>query len=155
MGQGEDPPPVLQQPGGAEPIDPTRRRLLSTLAAGLASGVALTPAVLTGCGPSTPPPPPGTRVPLAELTAGRHLRVHHRGIPVDVHRDGAGTVVARSLLCAHEGCEIDWSGAEAAYLCRCHGGKFDGDGRPIAGPPNRPLRELAVRVEGDAAWVEG
>jgi Rieske Fe-S protein len=52
---------------------------------------------------------------------------------------------ARSLFCTHQGCLVEWNETEERYLCPCHKGVFDSAGRPILGPPEKPLREYSVR----------
>jgi Rieske Fe-S protein len=116
----------------------SRRELLATtLAVPLAASCA-----------RTPPPPPGTRVPLAAIPAGARLRVLHREEPVELRREG-GEVRARSLWCTHTGCEVRWIEADALYRCPCHEATFGADGRVLSGPPPRPLREVRVVLEGD------
>ncbi len=58
---------------------------------------------------------------------------------------GAGTVVARSLLCTHQGCEVAWQPDPDHYVCPCHDGRFDAAGSPVYGPPRQPLRDRAGR----------
>lgn len=89
---------------------------------------------------------------LDELGSGR-VRVQHRGVPVEVSRQPDGSVVARSLLCSHEGCEVDWRAADSRYACRCHGGVFDADGQPHAGPVRQPLKTFPVEIRDGVAWV--
>jgi Rieske Fe-S protein len=122
----------------------TRRRALVLCSAGL-SGAAL------AC---VRPEPPDRRVrlPLASLPEGRRAEVEYAGEPVEVQRTEAG-VVARSLLCSHFGCRVEWQGAEQRYHCPCHEGLYDSEGRPIAGPPNRPLRRLRVEVVGGVVVI--
>jgi cytochrome b6-f complex iron-sulfur subunit len=92
------------------------------------------------------------RIPLAELPEGQ--RVYHEvaGIPVEILRRGE-QVVARSLLCTHQGCVVQWQPDAQEYLCPCHEGRFDAHGEVIEGMPTRPLRELTVRREADAVVV--
>ena len=58
-----------------------------------------------------------------------------------------------SSTCTHLACNVIWQRETHTFECPCHSGKFDAEGRPIAGPPTRPLRELAYRVEADALKV--
>jgi isorenieratene synthase len=53
-------------------------------------------------------------------------------------------VVALDGRCTHMGCPVAFDADADRFRCPCHGGIFDGDGRPIAGPPVRPLDALAV-----------
>jgi menaquinol-cytochrome c reductase iron-sulfur subunit len=41
--------------------------------------------------------------------------------------------------CTHLNCPYYWDDTQKMFLCPCHGGKFDIDGRVLAGPPPRPL----------------
>ncbi|HVO09569.1 MAG TPA: Rieske 2Fe-2S domain-containing protein [Vicinamibacteria bacterium] len=118
-----------------------RRRL--TLALLGASPLAL------ACGA---PPDRRLRVPLATLSTGGRRVVDHGGEPVELLRTETG-VVARSLLCSHYGCRVSWRPERSQYVCACHQGAFDAEGRPVAGPPTRPLRPVAAAVEGDAVLV--
>lgn len=58
-----------------------------------------------------------------------------------------------SSTCTHLACNVIWQSETHTFECPCHSGKFDAEGRPIAGPPTRPLKELAYRVEADALKV--
>ncbi len=41
--------------------------------------------------------------------------------------------------CTHLNCPYYWDETQKKFLCPCHGGVFDIDGRVLAGPPPRPL----------------
>lgn len=115
-----------------------RREALGQVVAGLGA------MALAGCVPAPEPPP--TEFPLAELPEGGRRLLVVDGEPVEVTRAAAGPV-ARVLLCTHFGCPVAWNAGRELYLCPCHQGAFDAAGRPVAGPPTRPLRLLPVRVE--------
>lgn len=120
------------------PLVDGRRDLLRQLAGlGLALGAG-------GCGE---PARPG--VPLSNVPDGGRFETLHEGLPVELRRDG-DRVEARSLLCTHMGCRVRWREAEGDYLCPCHQGRFDAEGRPVDGPAQRPLSGVPVRVSGDA-----
>lgn len=53
---------------------------------------------------------------------------------------------ALSAACTHKGCPVAWRNAEKQFVCPCHGGRFDADGRNIAGPPPKPLAALPVKI---------
>lgn len=53
---------------------------------------------------------------------------------------------ALSALCTHKGCPVAWRPAEKHFICPCHGGKFDANGKNVAGPPPAPLPSLLVKV---------
>jgi cytochrome b6-f complex iron-sulfur subunit len=60
-----------------------------------------------------------------------------------------GELIALSAVCTHLGCIVAFNAAAGAFQCPCHGGKYDRDGKVIAGPPPKPLERLAIRVEDD------
>lgn len=55
--------------------------------------------------------------------------------------------------CTHLGCTVNWNGEASQFECPCHGGKFDSDGKRIAGPPPRPLDVYETKVEGNALQI--
>ncbi len=69
-------------------------------------------------------------------------------------RLNAGGVKVFSSICTHLGCQIKWDPTEGNFLCPCHMGRFDTDGKVIAGPPPEPMPEFPVRIEGDNIFVE-
>jgi cytochrome b6-f complex iron-sulfur subunit len=64
-------------------------------------------------------------------------------------------VRARSLLCTHQGCNVRWVEEQDCYVCPCHDGRFDAQGRPVYGPPREPLRDLDVTVTETEVIVGG
>ncbi len=65
-------------------------------------------------------------------------------------------VVAFNETCPHLGCKVHWQRDERQFFCPCHGGAFDAEGRPTAGPPkdeDTPLAELELAVVGDAIYA--
>jgi len=60
-----------------------------------------------------------------------------------------GELVALSAVCTHLGCIVTFNAGENIFQCPCHGGKYDRDGKVIAGPPPQPLARLNIRVEDD------
>lgn len=55
--------------------------------------------------------------------------------------------------CTHLGCPLAWSPGSRSFVCPCHGGSFDADGRVIGGPPPRPMIRYEVRIEGDDVLI--
>ncbi len=57
--------------------------------------------------------------------------------------------------CTHAGCPVTVQGSAATeFTCPCHGGRFDGDGKVLGGPPPQPLAPIAMRRDEAArAWV--
>lgn len=54
-----------------------------------------------------------------------------------------------STNCPHLGCGIDWGQAENKFLCPCHGGIFDVDGKTLAGPSPRGLYAYETKIENN------
>lgn len=72
--------------------------------------------------------------------------------PIFLEKDGE-RYRAFSGRCTHARCHLTLG--EESFDCPCHGGIFDFDGQPIAGPPTVPLQPLFVDVGGDGLHVEG
>ncbi len=90
------------------------------------------------------PHSPALTIPDGELPArGYQALPQADGSSVFVGRR-AGAIVALDGHCTHMGCPIRWDDASDTFKCSCHGGVFDSDGKPIAGPPQAPLVSLAV-----------
>ena len=54
-----------------------------------------------------------------------------------------------SSTCTHLGCGVRWEEDKKQFLCPCHGGVFDKDGKPVSGPLFKPLDRLQARVAED------
>jgi len=61
--------------------------------------------------------------------------------------------IAITSRCAHLGCPVRWVDAAERFICPCHGGVYDLLGRPVGGPPVRPLDRFYTRVEGEYVQV--
>jgi len=58
-----------------------------------------------------------------------------------------------SPTCTHLGCPIRWQPDRASFVCPCHGGVFDANGKNVAGPSPRPMDPLESRVEAGQILV--
>jgi Rieske Fe-S protein len=56
--------------------------------------------------------------------------------------------IALSTRCAHLGCPVKFVEAAGNFICPCHGGVYDFEGKVIGGPPVRPLDHFQTRVRG-------
>jgi len=113
---------------------------------------ACLPAAACARGGAAPEGPRPVSFPVARFPEGERVTVSVAGRPVEVLRT-ASSLTARSLLCTHQGCEVAWSEAAQAYVCPCHEGKYDAEGRPKEGPPPKPLATIAARLDGDSVVV--
>ncbi len=64
-----------------------------------------------------------------------------------LRRVDVNNFIAFALNCTHLGCPVHWIASAQMFLCPCHGGVFYADGTVAAGPPQRPLVRLPVRVK--------
>jgi menaquinol-cytochrome c reductase iron-sulfur subunit len=76
------------------------------------------------------------------------------GRRVYLRRDGNGNIAVISRACTDLSCPVEWDPGSACFYCPCHGGIFDQEGRPMAGPPSRPLYRFAVRVREGAVEID-
>jgi Rieske Fe-S protein len=67
-----------------------------------------------------------------------------------------GSLVAYSQECTHLACAVVPDRESGRILCPCHHGYFESStGRPLAGPPRRPLPRIKLRVRGDLVYAAG
>ncbi len=148
----------------------TRRVILTSATVGLAGASAL---ALAACAPATPsgadaavnnPPAPastggstaaatgaagsGSIVALADIPVGGAKSVTFDGKGLLVAQPTAGTVVAFSSVCPHQGCAVAF--AKTDFECPCHGSAFAlATGDVTNGPAQTGLTPVAVKVDGD------
>jgi Rieske Fe-S protein len=66
------------------------------------------------------------------------------------------TVLAFGQKCTHLGCAIVPDAGRKQFLCPCHKGAFDAaTGRPLAGPPRRPLPRIALENRDGVLYAVG
>ncbi|MGE5836728.1 MAG: Rieske 2Fe-2S domain-containing protein [Acidobacteriota bacterium] len=76
--------------------------------------------------------------------------------PCVLIRLGEREMVAYSQKCTHLSCAVIPRPAEGVMHCPCHEGLFDlRSGRPIAGPPPRPLPRIQLDVRGGDVFATG
>lgn len=62
--------------------------------------------------------------------------------------------VAYSQKCTHLSCAVIPDTKEGCLVCPCHEGRFDlATGRPIAGPPRRPLPVIDLEIKDGAIYA--
>jgi len=57
-----------------------------------------------------------------------------------------GGFVILSTRCMHLGCPVRYTEAAQRFICPCHGGVYDFEGKVNGGPPVRPLDRFYARV---------
>jgi Rieske Fe-S protein len=63
-------------------------------------------------------------------------------------RDQYNEYIAISTRCMHLGCPVRYVDASERFICPCHGGVYDKEGKVAGGPPVRPLDRFYTRVRG-------
>jgi menaquinol-cytochrome c reductase iron-sulfur subunit len=81
-----------------------------------------------------------------------YIRKHNDTIDTDSY-DRDTPYIAISDRCVHLGCPVRWVDAAERFICPCHGGVYDLLGKPVAGPPVRPLDRFYTRVNGENVEV--
>jgi menaquinol-cytochrome c reductase iron-sulfur subunit len=61
-------------------------------------------------------------------------------------RDEYNAYIAISTRCMHLGCPVRFVEASQRFICPCHGGVYDFEGKVNGGPPVRPLDRFYTRV---------
>jgi Rieske Fe-S protein len=69
--------------------------------------------------------------------------------PVLIVRSANDELKAFSATCTHLDCTVQYRKDMGMIWCACHNGKYDLNGRNVAGPPPRPLDEFRVVVQGE------
>lgn len=68
----------------------------------------------------------------------------------------ADNFVAFSQKCTHLACAVVPEPETNRFHCPCHSGYFDMlTGRPLAGPPRRPLPKIELEISGDEVYAIG
>lgn len=68
---------------------------------------------------------------------------------------GAEGFIALDFHCTHLQCAVTWVQASKQFICPCHGGLFDIQGKVIGGPPPKALIRRIVKIEGDNVLIGG
>lgn len=66
------------------------------------------------------------------------------GSPAFLLHPSAGSFVAFSAICTHQGCPVQFVGP--GFRCPCHGSTFDQNGQVLTGPASSPLPSIPVKV---------
>ena len=68
-------------------------------------------------------------------------------------RAPTGEFRAFFATCTHLQCIVQYRPDQGVIWCACHNGRYDLNGKNIAGPPPRPLDELRVDVSNGEVFV--
>jgi Rieske Fe-S protein len=78
---------------------------------------------------------------LRAVQRGQGKIVMQDGQRLAAYRDDQGKLHLKSAICTHMGCIVRWNDAEKTWDCPCHGSRFHGNGRVLAGPAETDLAD--------------
>ena len=89
---------------------------------------------------------------LEDLTASGALirRFNRRRIFFTLRQ---GKILAISLRCTHKRCTVGWEAATEQFICPCHDGRYDRDGKVLDGPPEEALRRYKTDLREDQVYI--
>jgi menaquinol-cytochrome c reductase iron-sulfur subunit len=80
--------------------------------------------------------------------------IRKRNAKLDTDKpDQYNQYIAISTRCMHLGCPVRFVEAAARFICPCHGGVYDFEGKVDGGPPVRPLDRFYTEVRGNELWL--
>lgn len=138
-------------------IDPIARKLKSSGVTLLTGRKAVSFEVQDGRvkavhldGAAMPDAAPLATIPLSDVPASGWLEHSGaNGVPLLIARHG-DSWIAYDGRCTHMGCPVKPDVGSGGFLCPCHAGRFDVEGKPVSGPPGAPLARLSVATEGQS-----
>jgi Rieske Fe-S protein len=93
---------------------------------------------------------------IDEIPVGGYklFRYPDDGAPCILLRLEQAKFVAFDQRCTHLTCPVHFNATLKQLVCPCHHGYFSAeDGRPLAGPPKRPLTQLEVSLDDSHVCV--
>jgi Rieske Fe-S protein len=85
--------------------------------------------------------------------AGKTTAYVRKGIASAPFNEDPKSYIALSTRCAHLGCPVRFVAAANNFICPCHGGVYDFEGKVIGGPPVRPLDRFQTRVRNGQVQI--
>jgi Rieske Fe-S protein len=95
---------------------------------------------------------------IGDLAIGETLQFDYPGPgqPKVLVRLGEREFVAFDQRCTHLSCPVVPQFDRGRLHCPCHEGNFDlATGRPLSGPPRRPLPRVELELRGDRVFATG
>jgi Rieske Fe-S protein len=74
-----------------------------------------------------------------------YIRKHNEAVD-GPQKDEYDGFIAISTRCMHLGCPVRFVPASERFICPCHGGVYDFQGKRTGGPPVRPLDRFYTRI---------
>src|SRR5262245_40215119 len=95
---------------------------------------------------------------LEQLSVGQSLVFAYpeEHEPCVLVRTGENHFVAFRQKCTHLSCAVVPEPEKKRFFCPCHNGSFDLEtGKPLAGPPRRPLPRIRLEIVNDVIYAAG
>jgi cytochrome b6-f complex iron-sulfur subunit len=115
-------------------------RTCSTAALAALGGVLAS--VLESCGGGSSPTSASGGMALVRSASGNVLVAH----------TAQDAFTALSASCTHQGCAITGY-ADQAFVCPCHGARFDANGRVLSGPAPTALRQYQAQLADNVLTI--
>lgn len=90
---------------------------------------------------------------FTSLVEDAYMKAAPREVAIYVLNKGSGDFVVYDDRCTHLGCPFNWSDKDEEFLCPCHNGVFDEEGRVLGGPAPRPLDRYETKIENNVLYV--
>lgn len=103
-----------------------------------------------------PPVRPVARLDEVPIGSARVFHYPDKDSPCILLRPDETTLLAYDQKCTHLSCAVTPDSEAGRLRCPCHHGYFEAaTGRPLAGPPRRPLPRILVRVRNGVIEAYG
>ncbi len=144
-------PATTDSPATDSPVMLSRRTVLVggiAVAAGAAGLAAVAGCAAKSSAAATPSSTgPDVLATVASIPVGNAVSATLNGKPILISQPTAGTIVAFTAICTHQGCTVAPAGKE--FQCPCHGSVCNAaTGAVIQGPAPSPLASIPIKVEG-------
>jgi len=78
--------------------------------------------------------------------------VSSNGVVVANHN---GSYIAVAQSCTHQGCSVSYNANGNNFICPCHNGVYDSNGKVVSGPPPTDLKKYTVTKSGNILTIKG
>ena len=95
---------------------------------------------------------------IGDIPVGGTIVFHYpeSSDPCLLLRTGENEYLAYDQKCTHLACAVTPDFKKNQLVCPCHKGYFDiATGRPLAGPPRRPLPQITLQMRGNDIYATG
>ncbi len=87
---------------------------------------------------------------------GWYKRVEQQTVYIRADKENPSAPLVLSGTCTHLGCTVAWDesrGENGEFVCPCHGGRFDPDGKVLGGPPPANLTRIPAELRGADVYI--